>query len=351
MESNLKILYIGSLDENSNSFRRFEALANLCASIKGMNSDPFILARYISGLQHYYNFGIGIYFLNRIIRKHIRERKFDIIWVDNKNYLSAATLAYIKKVSPKSKIISLLTDDPFGEFKSSWGLIYKTAPQYDMFFVQREQNVVELKNIGAKRVGLCYRSFAPDYNRPIGLNKTDKEKYATAVGFVGSYEKEREASISYLIQQGIPVTVTGNGWPDKPHWETIKPYYKGPSIYGEGYIKTINGMTIALHFLRKGNRDEQDSRSFEIPSCKVFMLAEYSDVHAQLFTEDEEAVYFRSKEELLEKVKFYMNNAAERKRIAANGYKRCFESGYDHATTLQKVLEQTLQTEKEAVPY
>lgn len=345
MESHLKIFYIGSLDEKSNSFRRFEALANLCASIKGMNSDPFIMARYISGIQHYYNIGLGIYLLNRKIRKRVKKNFFDIIWVDNKNYLSVETLQYIKQEVPTAKIINLLTDDPFGEFKNSWKLLFKTAHLYDMFFVQREQNIEELKNIGGKRVGLCYRSFAPDYNRPLCLNEADKEKYATAVGFVGSYEKEREASIAYLIQQGIPVTVTGNGWPDKPHWETIRPYYKGASIYGEGYIKTINGMDIALHFLRKGNRDEQDSRSFEIPSCKVFMLAEYSEVHAQLFTEDEEAVYFRTKEELLEKVKFYMHEVAERKRIAANGYKRCFESGYDHAATLHRVLEQTLTTE------
>ncbi len=342
MESNLKIFYIGSLDENSNSFRRFEALANLCKSIKGLNSDPFIMAPYISGIQHYYNIGLGIYLFNRKIRKQVKKKNFDIIWVDNKNYLSVETLLYIKQVSPKTKIINLLTDDPFGEFKSSWRLLYKTASLYNMFFVQREQNIAELQQIGAKRVALCYRSFAPDYNRPLTLSEADKEKYATLVGFVGSYEKEREETIAWLIEQGVTVTVTGNGWPDKPYWETIKPYYKGPSVYGEGYIKTINGMAIALHFLRKANRDDQDSRTFEIPACKVFMLAEYSAVHADLFRENEEAVYFRNKEELLEKIIFYKTAEEERKRIAGNGYARCFASGYDHAHTLERVLKQTL---------
>jgi spore maturation protein CgeB len=69
-------------------------------------------------------------------------------------------------------------------------------------------------------------------------------------------------------------------------------------VYEEEYIKTINGMEIALHFLRHGNRDEQDSRTFEIPACKVFMIAESSELHLQLFKENEEAVFFSSKKEL-----------------------------------------------------
>lgn len=335
------LLYIGSLNTASNSFRRFEALSNLFWQIKGINTDPFIMARYISGIQHYYNIGIGIYLLNRKIRKQVRSRFFDIVWVDNKNYLSIKTLQYIRKFSPGTKIINLLTDDPFGDYKSSWRLLKKTASFYDVFFVQREQNVRELKEIGAPRVELCYRSYAPDFNRPLILNEVEKLIYHATVGFVGSYEADRAGFIAYLIKNGIPIRVTGNGWPGKEHWETIQPFYVGPSVYGEDYIKTINGMDIALHFLRKSNRDEQDSRTFEIPSCKVFMMAEYSAVHATLFTDEEEAVFFRSKEELLEKIQYYMKFKEERSRIALNGFNRCIKSGYDHYHTLKKVLEKT----------
>jgi spore maturation protein CgeB len=97
-------------------------------------------------------------------------------------------------------------------------------------------------------------------------------------------------------------------------------------------------MEIALHFLRKGNRDLQDSRTFEIPACRVFMLAEYSEVHAALFEENKEAVFFRTKEELLQKVIYYKSESARRAAIAEAGYQRCFSGGYDHYHTLQRVL-------------
>ena len=98
-------------------------------------------------------------------------------------------------------------------------------------------------------------------------------------------------------------------------------------------------MDIALHFLRHGNRDEQDSRTFEIPACRVFMLAERSDLHSRLFIENEEAVFFSTKEELLKKVKLYQSAKEERKRIAKNGYEKCFSAGYDHESRIKKVLE------------
>jgi len=342
MPRQLSILYIGSLAEWCNSFRRYQALSNICPGTKAINTDPYILPKYMSGIQHHLNIGPGIYLLNKKIRKSIKEKKYDIIWVDNKPYLSTKTLRFLKNHQPSAKIINLLTDDPFGKFIRSWRLIKQTASLYDIFFVQRKINVEELKNWGAKRVELCYRSFDPAYNRPLLPDGSDYALYHTPIGFVGTYENVRASFIAFLIENNIPVSVTGNDWPNGEHWEVIKPHYKGPSIYGDDYIKAINGMEIALHFLRHGNRDEQDSRTFEIPACKVFMIAERSELHSLLFKENEEAIFFSSKEELLEKVKKYLNDKNERERIALNGYKKCFSGGYDHRSRMEAVIKRII---------
>ena len=44
----------------------------------------------------------------------------------------------------------------------------------------KNPNNFELKNIGVKRVEICYRSFDPEYNKPMTLTGTDQEKYQTA---------------------------------------------------------------------------------------------------------------------------------------------------------------------------
>jgi hypothetical protein len=318
-------------------------LNKVCGNTIALNTDPYILPKYISGFQHHFNIGPGIYLLNKKIRKLVKQNQYDIVLIDNKSYLSKKTLLYIKKHLPSAKIANLLTDDPFGKFARSWGLIKRTASLYDIFFVQRKVNIDEFKNTGAKRVELCFRSFDPQYNRPVILEKKDFIKYHARIGFVGTYENVRASYVAHLIQNDIPVSVTGNDWPGGEYWNIIKPYYRGPSVYEEDYIKAINGMDTALHFLRHANRDELDSRTFEIPACKVFMIAERSGLHTQLFKENEEAVFFSSKEELLEKVKYYLVHKAERERIALNGYNRCFNSGYTHEERMKNVIDTILE--------
>lgn len=340
----LSILYIGSLAGWCNSFRRFKALKEIHPGTEAINTDPYLLPKLISGFQHHLNIGPGVYLLNKKIRKSIKQKQYDILLVDNKSFLSAITLRFIKKQQPGIRIANILTDDPFGRFTRSWPRLKKTIGLYDLFFVQRQVNVGELKSRGAHNVEICYRSFDPAFDKPLELSDEDKSVYQVSIGFVGTYENVRASYIAYLIQNNILVWVRGNDWPGGEYWDIIKPFYKGPSVYEKDYNKALNGMEIALHFLRQGNRDEQDSRTFELAASKVFMIAERSIIHEQLFEEDKEAVFFSTKEELMEKVKYYLDQPEERKAIAGNGYRRCITSKYDHRSRMESVIERILKT-------
>ncbi len=305
----------------------------------GIDIDLYIYGNVFTRFHHHLNMGPGISKLNSKILAAVAANLPEIIWVDNRSFLTGKTLRRIKQILPAAKIINVITDDITGSRKSAWRLGLNTASLFDAHFVQRSLNINELKNYGANRVELCYRSFDPSFHRPQILKGADYKKFHTTIGFAGTYEKDREDFVAHLIKNGRGVSVTGDGWPGKKHWEIIKPYYKGPSVYGEDYVKTINGMDIALHFLRHGNRDEQDSRTFEIPACGIFMIAEKSDLHLQLFKDGDEAVFFENKDDMLEKVSFYLHHEAERKRIAANGHRRSYESKYFHEGRLAGILE------------
>lgn len=342
MIQSLQILYIGSLKAPLNSYQRFITLKNLGHNVEGIDAEFFIHQSIFEKINYRTSLGPGAIKLNKVIKKKIAEKKWDIIWIDNKPYLTASTLQFIKHKQPQAKIINLVTDDAFGAYKSKWKLAHKTAKYYDWHFVQRPENIKEYKDCGANNVDFCFRSFDPEFHRPLALSEIDKQKHQTQVGFVGSYEEEREDFIAYLIQNGINVSVSGDAWAGKKHWNLIEKKYVGESVYGDEYIKRINGMDICLHFLRKGNRDTQDSRTFEIPACKVFMLAERSILHEQFFEENREAVLFATKEELLEKVRYFLANSEERKTIAEAGYKKNFEAGYSHTDRLISVIKQVI---------
>ncbi len=57
-------------------------------------------------------------------------------------------------------------------------------------------------------------------------------------------------------------------------------------------------------------RDEFVHKSFEIAGCGGFLLAERSEGHMQRFREDEEAVFFSTIEECVEKVRRYLPDEA-----------------------------------------
>jgi spore maturation protein CgeB len=309
----------------------------------GIDTDPYIYGGLFKKFHHHLNIGPGIIALNKKISQDLEESSPEIVWVDNKPFLQSTTLRTIKKKTPSVKIINLVTDDPTGKYKRAWRLGLQTAGFYDIHFVQRSINVAELKNYGANRVEIAYRSFDPELHRPMNLIGEDLKKYRAEVGFIGTHESFREDFILYLIQNYINISITGNDWEKAKRWDVIKPYYKGPSVYGEAYPKTINGFDIALHFLRHTNRDEQDSRTFEIPACGIFMLAEKSQVHQNLFLDRKEAVFFETKQELLEKVQYYLQHPDERKAIAAAGLQRCRMSGYSHESRLQEILNKIYQ--------
>ncbi len=328
------ILYIGSLNERSNSYRRFKTYEQIVRKTIGFDIDPFIYRSPTIKLDHHLNVGFGTFRLNRELKK-IDFTLIDLIIVDNRPFIFNSTLNWIKNNNPAIKIALVLTDDPNGKYKTGWRLLRSTAGKYDVHFVQRSQNIEDLSYWGANRVEMCFRSYDPSLHR----RKAEIEKIEKFdVGFIGSYEEKREESIKFLIDHGISVQIIGNGWDKGKYFDQLKSFYQGPSVYGEKYVDHINSMKIALHFLRVANRDEQDSRTFEIPACGTPMIAEISKTHEELFKNEEEVLYFSNNYELLERVKYLIKNPLIAKQLAENALERCSVSGYDHKSTLMKLL-------------
>ena len=80
-------------------------------------------------------------------------------------------------------------------------------------------------------------------------------------------------------------------------------------------------------------------KSFEIAACGGFLLAERTQGHMDRFVEDEEAVFFTGYDELVQKIRRYLDDEPARARIAAAGHKRCITSGYDNDTQERRILE------------
>jgi spore maturation protein CgeB len=259
----------------------------------------------------------------------------DILFTVKGNTIYPWTLRKIKKKYPNIKIISWSLDDMYAWHNRS---LYYTLgiKYYDLVVTTKSYNIKELYNMGAKQVLFQYQAYSKDLHKPY---KCEKNSYNEIdVLFIGYFEEERYKSMLFLAKNGIKVDIYG------PAWDKNIELHKNLTIHnkvliGKEYAKALSCAKISLCFLRKMNRDLHTSRSMEIPACGGFMIAERTNEHLALFEEDKEAVYFDTNEELLKKVKYYLKNEEERKKIAKAGYERARNSGYSYDDRVKEILQ------------
>ena len=336
------VLCIGPYKKPSNAFIRTVSFEELGYTVERINvGDNFRVSNLFFRI-------IKKILLRPLFRKRLIKRVKDkirnsspvLVFVEKGVDFSGHDLLSFKKILPlTSKIAHLNPDDPFGFFPAGWSRFLSAIPHYDIHFIPKELNREDYLKFSAKSVHVYDRSFDPNYHKPVCLSQSDLAKYQCDVGFIGAYAKQREAVIYEMICAGLEVTIWGDGWSQGRYWSTLKKYWRAGTQTGDNYIKAICGMAIALHFVRHENRDLQDSRTFEIPACGSFMLAERTSDHEKLFLENEEAIFFDSSSDCIEKCLYYLDNDEARARISIAGRQRVLDSKYDYTSRLKAMLE------------
>lgn len=273
----------------------------------------------------------------------------DLIFVYRGTHITAGTLKKIKQLIPDSTLVGYNNDDPFakGHPYSLWRHFFKAVPVYDLMFAYRHHNLDDLLRIGAKRVELLRSWYIPEFHKKMTPSKRDELKYGCDCIFVGHFEEDgRDACIEELINSGVNVKIFGpysglgkSGW-DTPVARSVILQRVLPIEYlsGDSYVTAINCAPIALCFLSKLNKDTYTRRCFEIPAIGAALFSEYTEDLASLFKDGEEAVFFRSKEELLEKVLYFLEHKDQLDEIRKRGMARVKHDGHDIYSRLNAVI-------------
>jgi hypothetical protein len=274
---------------------------------------------------------------NRQIIEWMHRVEFDVLWIDKGLTITAATLRAVKSRQPGCRVLGFSPDDMYQRHNQS-PQFRAHLPLYDWFFTTKSFGVAELRAIGCPRVAFQDNGYDPCTHRPLTLSAAERARYGGPVGFVGSWEAPRAASVSRLAAAGVPVRVWGNArWVGRyqphPHLQV-----EAQELHGIDYARALNAFDINLCFLRKLNRDRQTTRSVEIPACGAFMLAERTEEHLRLFREGVEAEFFGSDDELLDKVRYYLDHSDARRRIATAGQERCVRGRYSYSERIRDML-------------
>lgn len=243
------------------------------------------------------------------------------------------TLAKIKEISPKTKIVNFTGDDDV-DFEP---LTIQLFPFVDYFFVAHTEFIPKYPK---KAFFLCGANI--DEFRPLNLDK------AYDVSFVGSPKADRDEILQYLIENGVNVKIFGGGWHS---YTKLAKNYCG-QIDNKDFIKIINQTKINLCLSKNyGGTYRIPERFFEVNACKSFMLTEHPTSfwnYREKFIEGKDIVSFTTNEELVKKIKYYLSKDKERERIAYDAYKKTVKY-YSMENLLLEGFEEIIKDEKKHI--
>ncbi|OQY76004.1 MAG: hypothetical protein B6D44_00375 [Ignavibacteriales bacterium UTCHB2] len=288
-------------------------------------------------IQNKFHYGPIVNKLNYDLIRTAEQLQPDVIFFFRSDKIYPKT---IKRLSSSMKLLAYCNDDPFSDYYPSyfWRHYKKSLPHFHHIFSYRPKNIIDLEKLGYKHISLLRDFFSTDYLFP--LNELNNREYLYDVVFIGHFENDdRDLKLLSLLRKGIKVKIFGPEWHRSKYFnELIKFQSEIIPVRDELYNKALNQSKIALVFFSKINNDTYTKRCFEIPATKTFMLSEYTDELATMFEENEEIVFFKQENELIQKIRYYLEHEAERNKIAEAGYKRLIRDGHDVTSRAKYII-------------
>jgi glycosyltransferase involved in cell wall biosynthesis len=151
-----------------------------------------------------------------------------------------------------------------------------------------------------------------------GLENTARERNIDVFfsGRVGSYRSYRKDTLMYLIENGV------SGY--------INFFLSETNLDNEEYYKLLSMSKIAINFSYSNEGHQLKGRALEAISVGAMLLESENPQISCFFEDGTDYVSFSSKEDLLEKIGYYLKNSEERVRIAKNGMRKVAELYHPH---------------------
>lgn len=293
----------------------------------------------IGHLQRKAKFGPAINHMNNSLVDTFERESPTAVLFELSDLVLPVTLRRMKEIRPEVTLLLYHNDNPFIGLRNriKWRHFFKSLAQADITLVYRPANVEDAQRHGTQHVSILPSYYTSYVHRSLPTESHDE---CSDVVFVGHYANDgRLETVNYLKQNGIDIKVHGPLW---EHAAKRHAWLQGGNlreVRGDEYCQFLSSAKIALVFLSKANRDVYTRRCFEITACGTLMMAPRTRQLENMFRDGVEAVYFDSKEDLLEKTRYYLEHNGEREEIAEAGRKRCIAGGNSEIDRARQVIE------------
>ena len=248
--------------------------------------------------------------MGNIMVAQVRDVMPEVVYFQD---LSVATQEVIESVRPFTRLIvgQIACPVPKTAYLKGIDILFTSFPHYvDRF---RQQGVTAYYQPLA---------FSPYILEKIKTNRRDLD-----VTFIGGISGIHSKGTEYLnhITTELPISIFGYGADSLPQSSSIRTRHRGET-WGLDMFKLFSRSLITLNrHVDVAENNANNMRLFEATGCGALLITDYKDNLNQLFRIGEEVVAYRSAEECVALVKYFLKYADEAKAIAEAGQKRTLE--------------------------
>lgn len=252
----------------------------------------------------------------------LRENNIDFI-LYTKEELTAKQVLSLKKYT---KVIQWYPDVAIPD----WLLPRVRAD--DIFFTMSE-GLVDIYREYNPNVFWLTQAFAPSFFELDTITDSDMKKYATDVTFVGTlgskpYYLRRRKFLKRVVDEGFKLKWWGPRMPRKIAtlpliFGGLGRSYGGEFVWGQSYAKVARLSKIFLAFdAAPYIRKSMSERIYMAVGCGAFYMCHHVDGIEEVLEPGKEIVTFRSEDEMVDMIRYYLREDELRTRIAKAGQQR-----------------------------
>jgi len=207
------------------------------------------------------------------------------------------------------------------------------ARQCDYTFTTAAECIPKYHQYGL-RADLLMFGCNPKYHRQVEPDpQYSHDIVVVASNYDCRYDEARNL-VRSLVDRGYDIKVWGYWWDDPARpvnlldhpekYGGLLPYELLPTVYSSAKI------VLGLH-CDDSSKTQTSMRTYEALGCGAFYLTQYTPAHENLFEYGTHLVWSKSADETLRLADYYLNNAAERQKIAQQGQLKVYqEHSYVH---------------------
>lgn len=259
----------------------------------------------------------------RKVLEECRDLKPDIFLTVKGLDISADLLRHIKEMGARTIMYY-----PDVDFNHS-GVDFDSFYEYELFITTKSFHINYLVDfLDSNCIAHIPHGYCPSVHHPM-QHTMNETSFWTDVLHAGNHSRYKQQWLE-TAALGMPETafgLVGNRWREQTLEGPLARCNVLGARAGIGYADAIQRarVNIAIHMgpTASGWQDLVSTRTFEIPASGGFMLHIDSDEVREYFKPGEEIDVFSSTDELVEKVRFYLNKPELRTKMINRAFSRC----------------------------